>query len=283
MPIVSLAPCYADDNASSDDSSSDGVLTARSLEYLGLWRTATSPKPRPPSQPLVAVPPIAAFPAKHKAVPSSGGGALGSLLQWKHKAHSTSPPRKAKPKPQPRLRPSTKKASGGLRASAQPAAQTASAFSEQFVNLFQTFGAAPQDEARCAPAGDVPVSAPPGPQHAQQGSVAAATQFGCFAAPVPQGPGRGGHVAPDSCQQQPSIAGGAIGPVNPEEKDKKWRSCNVRDLCDEDEEIRLNSSAQGEFVDVPRGCMGQATQTNKDHASGNIGVLPSWASAWRKV
>lgn len=221
---TSLVGCYADD--SDLEGSSEEVWTARSRTDagLGVWRTANAPRPRPRSQPKVEVPPIKCFPGDR------------APIKWQQKSKSVPPPRKGsfagRQKIVPRLRatrrPSDKKVES--QASSKPAF-------EQLVNFMQSFGAAAPE----------PPAAGASEQHdspgSEQASVLQAAQLGCFQppvavphfqppVPVPQDPGRGTE---STDQNYIGISEGVVA------EDMKWRTCNISNLCEDDDEIRLVS------------------------------------------
>lgn len=258
------AAVWNDPHADSDGSSSEEA-TASARYHL--WSNGVAPRQRTQSVP--PVPPIYSFPGKKMDA---------SPLQWKHKAKSVSPSRKAaKTKLQPRLRVSRKD---------RASESEAPAFAEHLVNFVWGLGAgAAQDPGRGEAAKPVaasrpiaPVTAPPQkvskpsaaptatPQKASAGPLPcgqAANRFGCFASPLPHGPGRGEIVPPRPVAYSCNAAG-----VSSAEQEHKWRTCNIANMCEDEEELRLTSSAQGDLVNLHKN-------------SGNS--ASSWTTPWRAV
>jgi len=178
-----------------------------------------------------------------------------SPLQWKHKAKSVSPPRKAaKVKLQPRLRPSRKDRAAGESQGPQPPA-----FAEHLVSFVWGLGGggAADDEGatqqeQLLGQGEVAqprTSAPPAAGTTpQKAPVSMTDKFGCFATPLPHGPGRGDFVPSPPIAYNCSSTG-----VPRREQEQKWRTCNIANMCEDEDEVRLTSSQQGDFVHLRKG------------------------------
>jgi len=241
-----MAAAWFGGSAAPHDSDSSSEEATASARRYNPWSNGVAPRPRAHSVP--PVPPLDRFP---------GQKADASPLMWKHKAKSVSPPRKAgKTKLQPRLRASRRD---------RGCESEAPAFAEHLVNFVWGFGAgAAQDPGRGEAAQPVGASKPSAAATVtpEKASASAANRFGCFASsPLPHGPGRGDIVPAQPVAYSCHSAG-----VPSAEQEHKWRTCNIANMCEDEDEVRLTSNAQGDLVNIRNGASAS-----------------SWTTPWRAV